>query len=82
MQISIGEEGLDTPSCNVVIRYDEITTVTGLIQSRGRARAIASKFVLIDDQKLAILKQKVVSHAFAATISFLIMRSYMNRNTI
>lgn len=41
---SAGEEGIDIPDCNIVIRFDLYKTVIQYIQSRGRARHIASKF--------------------------------------
>lgn len=58
---SVAEEGLDIGTCNLVIRYDAMTTVTALIQSRGRARHQDSEFVVIcmesDMQKGDSLKQ-------------------------
>ena len=44
---SVAEEGLDVGACNLVIRYDAMSTVTALIQSRGRARDKDSTFVVI-----------------------------------
>ncbi|OAV99053.1 hypothetical protein PTTG_02408 [Puccinia triticina 1-1 BBBD Race 1] len=44
---NVAEEGLDFPSCRVVIRFDEITTSKGYIQSRGRARAPNSDFIVM-----------------------------------
>ncbi|KAI1274314.1 hypothetical protein F5Y07DRAFT_220865 [Xylaria sp. FL0933] len=41
---SAGEEGIDIPDCNVVIRFDLYKTVIQYIQSRGRARRFDSKF--------------------------------------
>ncbi|KAI1153901.1 hypothetical protein F4825DRAFT_413296 [Nemania diffusa] len=41
---SAGEEGIDIPDCNVVIRFDLCKTAIQYIQSRGRARRIDSKF--------------------------------------
>ncbi|KAI1177932.1 hypothetical protein F4777DRAFT_586951 [Nemania sp. FL0916] len=41
---SAGEEGIDIPNCNIVIRFDLYKTVIQYIQSRGRARRIDSKF--------------------------------------
>ncbi|XP_066370004.1 endoribonuclease Dicer homolog 2a-like isoform X3 [Miscanthus floridulus] len=41
------EEGLDVPSCNVIIRFDQATTVRSFIQSRGRARMQNSDYVLL-----------------------------------
>eukprot|EP00741_Cyanophora_paradoxa_P003955 tig00000741_g3847.t1 len=42
---SIAEEGLDIPSCQLVVRYDGATSWRQLVQSRGRARNAASTFV-------------------------------------
>lgn len=41
------EEGLDVPSCNLVIRFDPPATVRSFIQSRGRARMQNSDYVLL-----------------------------------
>ncbi|KAH8164584.1 hypothetical protein CIB48_g3661 [Xylaria polymorpha] len=41
---SAGEEGIDIPDCNIVIRFDLYKTVIQYIQSRGRARHVNSKF--------------------------------------
>ncbi|KAF2286426.1 hypothetical protein GH714_016865 [Hevea brasiliensis] len=44
---SILEEGLDVPSCNLVIRFDPSATVSSFIQSRGRARMRNSDYLLM-----------------------------------
>src|SRR5207253_3240152 len=44
---SVVEEGLDVQSCDLVIRLDGTTTSKSLIQSRGRARNLNSRYVLI-----------------------------------
>lgn len=42
------EEGVDVPSCNLVIRYDTNFNLTKIVQSRGRARrAEGAKFLLL-----------------------------------
>ncbi|KAI0152527.1 hypothetical protein F4776DRAFT_652761 [Hypoxylon sp. NC0597] len=41
---SVGEEGIDIPDCNVIIRFDLCKTMIQYIQSRGRARRKDSKF--------------------------------------
>jgi endoribonuclease Dicer len=40
---SVAEEGLDIPSCNVVIRFDLCETLIEYIQSCGRARQRESR---------------------------------------
>jgi endoribonuclease Dicer len=42
---SVGQEGLDIPDCNLVIRFDLYDTAIEYIQSRGRARRMDSTFV-------------------------------------
>ncbi len=44
---SVAEEGLDLPSCEMVIELDPPTSVTALIQVRGRARKKHSRFTLL-----------------------------------
>lgn len=47
---NVAEEGLDIQPCNVVIRFDPLTTLVSYIQSRGRARAKHSTYVILYDQ--------------------------------
>ena len=47
---SVGEEGLNIPACNMVVKYDQVSTVVSMIQSDGRARQEnAAQFVIGDD---------------------------------
>jgi hypothetical protein len=46
---TVVEEGLDVQSCNTVVRYNDASTVNSFIQSRGRARARGSDFVVFYD---------------------------------
>lgn len=49
---SVVEEGLDIPRCNLVIRFDFPPNIRSYIQSKGRARAKPSKYILmIEDTK-------------------------------
>ncbi|XP_065349266.1 endoribonuclease Dicer-like [Cloeon dipterum] len=43
------EEGIDIPRCNIVVRFDRITTMTSFIQSKGRARDQKATFIVLDD---------------------------------
>ncbi|KAJ9052737.1 Dicer-like protein 1 [Entomophthora muscae] len=45
----VAEEGLDIQPCNVVICLDTIDTIVAYIQSRGRARAKDSTFIVMYD---------------------------------
>ncbi|KAI1325782.1 hypothetical protein F5Y16DRAFT_411279 [Xylariaceae sp. FL0255] len=42
---SAGEEGIDIPDCNIVVRFDLAQTMIQYIQSRGRARRKDSVFL-------------------------------------
>lgn len=44
---SVMEEGVDISSMNLVIRFDEPANFRAFIQSRGRARRVESRFVLM-----------------------------------
>ncbi|XP_063400411.1 uncharacterized protein LOC134685007 [Mytilus trossulus] len=44
---SVAEEGVDIPECELVITFNPPSTVTALVQMRGRARKNNSKFVVL-----------------------------------
>ncbi|KAL0489198.1 dicer-like protein [Acrasis kona] len=44
---NVTEEGIDVPSCNLVIRFDLFNDLTSYIQSRGRARFNDSQYVIM-----------------------------------
>ncbi|GAA5881946.1 hypothetical protein JCM3774_002082 [Rhodotorula dairenensis] len=44
---NVAEEGLDFKACHLVVRYNELKTVTGYVQSRGRARAADARYVVL-----------------------------------
>ena len=48
---SVVEEGLDVPQCNLVIRYSLPDDVCSYLQSRGRARASSSQYIMMVDDK-------------------------------
>lgn len=50
------EEGIDIGKCNLVIRFNEPVTFREFVQSKGRARAKGSYFVLIHDHLKEIEK--------------------------
>ncbi|KAG1233174.1 hypothetical protein G6F35_001373 [Rhizopus arrhizus] len=48
---NVAEEGLDIQPCNFVIRFDFFHTLIAYIQSRGRARCVDSKYVIMIEEK-------------------------------
>nr|KAG5689284.1 hypothetical protein BaRGS_033076 [Batillaria attramentaria] len=44
---SAAEEGLDFQACNIVVRYDYVTSMVAMIQTRGRARRMDSQYVVM-----------------------------------
>ncbi|XP_077586658.1 endoribonuclease Dicer isoform X3 [Stigmatopora nigra] len=46
---SIVEEGVDIPKCNLVVRFDLPTEYRSYVQSKGRARAPVSNYVMLAD---------------------------------
>ncbi|CAE7857361.1 RDR1, partial [Symbiodinium sp. KB8] len=44
---SVLEEGLDVASCDLVVRFQGVNSLTSLIQSRGRARKARSRLVVM-----------------------------------
>ncbi|RMD42671.1 hypothetical protein DV735_g2427, partial [Chaetothyriales sp. CBS 134920] len=47
---SVGEEGIDIPQCNLVVRFDPNTTAIQYMQSRGRARMKDSMYAHMIEQ--------------------------------
>ncbi|XP_051941606.1 endoribonuclease Dicer isoform X1 [Hippocampus zosterae] len=47
---SIVEEGVDIPKCNLVVRFDLPTEYRSYVQSKGRARAPVSNYVMLADR--------------------------------
>ncbi|SPN96637.1 uncharacterized protein DNG_00158 [Cephalotrichum gorgonifer] len=48
---SVLEEGIDVPACNLVVSFDEPTSLKAVVQQRGRARMRKSKYVILVDEK-------------------------------
>ena len=44
---SVVEEGIDVPSCNLVIKFDFPQTFRSYIQSKGRARKKSSQYIML-----------------------------------
>ncbi|KAI8093080.1 dicer-2 protein [Halteromyces radiatus] len=56
---NVAEEGLDIQPCNVVIRFDFMSSPIGYIQSRGRARKKGSRFIIMMETKDGTLIRKL-----------------------
>lgn len=48
---SIVEEGVDIPKCNLVVRFDLPTEYRSYVQSKGRARAPVSNYIMLADRE-------------------------------
>ena len=48
---SVVEEGLDVPKCNCVVRFDFPLNYRSYVQSKGRARAKESLFVILAEEE-------------------------------
>lgn len=48
---SIVEEGVDIPKCNLVVRFDLPTEYRSYVQSKGRARAPVSNYIMLADSE-------------------------------
>ncbi|MEE6494432.1 hypothetical protein FKM82_017138 [Ascaphus truei] len=46
---SIVEEGVDIPKCNLVVRFDLPSEYRSYVQSKGRARAPISNYIMLSD---------------------------------
>ena len=45
---SVAEEGLDVQPCQLVIRFQEIQTLVSYVQTRGRARHLTAKYIILE----------------------------------
>lgn len=59
---SVGEEGIDMPDCNIIIRFDLCKTMIQYIQSRGRARRKDSKFFHMVEYTNSTQLQSIFEH--------------------
>ena len=59
------EEGLDIPRCNLVCRFDFPTTFRSYVQSKGRARAKDSNYIILVDEEEYEEKQGELEVDFA-----------------
>ncbi|KAJ7491248.1 hypothetical protein FB451DRAFT_1222522 [Mycena latifolia] len=50
---AVAEEGLDFPACDLVVRFDALHHMIGYVQSRGRARSMASTFIIMVEENNA-----------------------------
>ena len=63
---SVVEEGVDVPKCNSVIRFDFPPNFRSYIQSKGRARAKESKYILLLEKGEEGRKRTVELNDYAA----------------
>jgi len=56
---SVVEEGVDVPRCNLVVRFDFPPNLRSYIQSKGRARARTSEYILLipEDEAVRLISQ-------------------------
>lgn len=68
---SVLEQGLDVDSCGLVVCFDGITSLTSLIQSRGRARNSNSHFVVFSSNIRSVKsveEQEIYLNAHVASV--------------
>ncbi|XP_072025648.1 ATP-dependent RNA helicase DHX58-like [Amphiura filiformis] len=51
---SVAQEGLDIAQCNVVVRYNYVSSVVAHVQAKGRNRAMGGQFFLVVDEQLKL----------------------------
>ncbi|KAJ3137940.1 Interferon-induced helicase C domain-containing protein 1 [Physocladia obscura] len=81
---SVLEEGLDVPNCSLVIRFDGVTDIKSLIQSRGRARHQDSRFVVLCTPQQYALEEtmKTRENMLIDTIRSMVMPNDQVKNAI
>ena len=67
------EEGVDVPSCNIVVRFDHFDTTKSHIQGKGRARMVGAKiFYLMNNpeiEKKKAAEMQIVAQNEALSVS-------------
>ena len=69
---SVVEEGLDVRKCNLVVRFDGLDNYREYVQSKGRARAAESRYVVLAEQSKI---QDVISNIEVGIDWFKIIRA-------
>uniref|UniRef100_H3AIE1 ribonuclease III n=3 Tax=Latimeria TaxID=7896 RepID=H3AIE1_LATCH len=60
---SIVEEGVDIPKCNLVVRFDLPTEYRSYVQSKGRARAPISNYIMLaDSDKIKVFEEDLKTY--------------------
>ncbi|XP_072284638.1 LOW QUALITY PROTEIN: endoribonuclease Dicer [Pyxicephalus adspersus] len=60
---SIVEEGVDIPKCNLVVRFDLPTEYRSYVQSKGRARAPISNYIMLaDSDKIKMFEEDLKTY--------------------
>ncbi|KAL5016985.1 hypothetical protein ScPMuIL_006574 [Solemya velum] len=49
---SVGEEGIDIPDCNLILRYDHVGNEISTVQTKGRSRKRGGKSFLLAKRKI------------------------------
>ncbi|KAF1846746.1 endoribonuclease dcr-1 [Cucurbitaria berberidis CBS 394.84] len=80
---SVGEEGLDIPKCNLVVRFDLYRTMIAYVQSRGRARHYNSKYLHMLEAGNNDHRQRVMDVRYDEQVMRTFCRGLSNdRNTV
>ncbi|GAV02265.1 hypothetical protein RvY_12855 [Ramazzottius varieornatus] len=58
---SVVEEGLNVPSCNFIVRFDRPMNYCSYLQSKGRARAQNSKYIVLTSDEDRAVTEKDLS---------------------
>uniref|UniRef100_A0A7S1XF89 Dicer-like protein 1 n=1 Tax=Compsopogon caeruleus TaxID=31354 RepID=A0A7S1XF89_9RHOD len=73
------EEGLDIPACNMVVMFNDVITARSYIQSSGRARHTASKYIVM--MPTGRLKDKALDFLASAKCGSSIMHTIARRSS-
>lgn len=70
---SIVEEGVDIPKCNLVVRFDLPTEYRSYVQSKGRARAPVSNYIMLaDSERTRVFEEDLSTYKAIEKVMFAI----------